>query len=121
MKDEDANRIDAFLTRSGWEQARRSVVAGDASNRRYLRLMMGDGRRAILMDAPAGQGNDTRSFIAIAEHLISHGLSAPAILAAAPEQGLLLLEDLGDALFAREMNADPVSYTHLTLPTKRIV
>ena len=107
MKDDDANRIDAFLARTGWEQARRSVIAGDASNRRYLRLMMGDGRRAILMDAPSGPGNDTGPFIAIAEHLSSHGLSAPAILADAPEQGLLLLEDLGDALFAREMNADP--------------
>jgi len=48
-----------------------------------------------------------RPFIAIARHLHGLGLSAPAILAQDPALGLLLLEDLGDALYARVVAADP--------------
>jgi aminoglycoside/choline kinase family phosphotransferase len=41
------------------------------------------------------------AFIAAAEYLRSRGLSAPEIIAAAPERGLAVLEDLGDDLYAR--------------------
>ena len=58
------------------------------------------------MDAPPEKGEDVRPFIAIAEHLRGLGLSAPEIFAADEEQGLLLLEDLGDALFARVVKGD---------------
>jgi len=46
-----------------------------------------------------------RAFLAVTRHLRALGLSAPAILAEAPDQGLLLLEDLGDALYARVATA----------------
>ena len=85
-----------FLTREGWATARAEPLAGDASTRRYLRLHQGR-RRAILMDATAD--GRTRAFATIASHLHSLGLSAPAILAADHDHHLLLLEDLGDALF----------------------
>ena len=37
MPDRNA-RIDAFLARSGWGEAERVALAGDASQRRYERL-----------------------------------------------------------------------------------
>ncbi|MDZ7710171.1 MAG: phosphotransferase [Roseovarius sp.] len=80
---------------------------GDASNRRYLRLARPDGARAVLMDAPPERGEDVRPFTAIARHLRGLGLSAPAILAEETQTGLLLLEDLGDALYARTLAQAP--------------
>ena len=43
--------MDSFLADAGWAQARRDLLAGDASNRRYDRLTLDDGRTAVLMDA----------------------------------------------------------------------
>lgn len=41
-----------FIAAAGWQNAARTTVAGDASNRRYDRLAMPAGNTAILMDAP---------------------------------------------------------------------
>ena len=98
--------ITAFLAAEGWGAATRHPLAGDASARRYERIGLGS-RRAILMDAPPESGLGTIPFLAVAGWLARAGLSAPAILAAAPERGLVLLEDLGDDLFATLCARDP--------------
>ena len=98
----------AFLTTCGWEGAARVRIAGDASNRSYDRLVGPEGRSAILMDAPPEKGEDVRPFIDAASYLSAHGLSAPQIIASDIQFGFLLLEDLGDALFARVVEKDPV-------------
>ena len=113
MPDRDA-QIDAFLRSAGWGAAERRPLAGDASNRRYLRLVGESGATAVLMDAPPDRGEDVRPFLAIARHLAGIGLSAPAVLAEDTPTGLLLLEDLGDGLFAR-LAGDPA--TEATLYT----
>ena len=51
--------IDAFIDRSGWSAAEVSLLAGDASNRRYFRLASDSGN-AVLMDAPPEKGEDIR-------------------------------------------------------------
>lgn len=84
----------AFLAAHGWGDADILPLAGDASFRRYFRVVDGD-RRAVLMDAPPPH-EDPRPFIAVAEYLSGHGLNAPTILARDLEQGLLLIEDFGD-------------------------
>lgn len=96
----------AFLDRSGWGSADRRPLAGDASNRRYDRLRLG-AATAVLMDNPPGGADDPLAFVAMARHLCGLGLSAPAILAEDTAQGFLLLEDLGDDLFARLLANDP--------------
>lgn len=101
-----ADRKDAFLARAGWAGAGRRFLAGDASARSYDRLARA-GQTAVLMDAPPDQGEDVGPFIAIARHLSAIGLSAPAILAEDRDHGFLLLEDLGDDLFARLTLRDP--------------
>ncbi len=99
--------LQAFLTDSHWQAAERRDLAGDASNRRYERLLHPDGRRAVLMDAPPEKGEFVRPFVAIAKHLTTIGLSAPEILHQDAKHGFLLLEDLGDDLFARVVASDP--------------
>ena len=37
-----AELIDSFLAAKGWDGARRTALAGDASFRRYQRLPLGD-------------------------------------------------------------------------------
>ena len=97
----------AFLQSNGWGTARRAPLAGDASNRRYERLAHPDLGPAVLMDAPPERGEDIRPFLHIAEHLTGLGLSAPHILARDTDHGFLLLEDLGDGLFARVIPDNP--------------
>ncbi|MGZ2255682.1 aminoglycoside phosphotransferase family protein [Roseobacter sp. A03A-229] len=99
--------LDAFIKKAGWSNAERVSLAGDASNRRYDRLTAPDGKRAVLMDAPPEKGEDVRPFVQIAEYLGGIGLSAPHVLAKDEVCGFLLLEDLGDALFARVLEREP--------------
>lgn len=103
-----ATEAEAFLATTDWAGAARAPLAGDASNRRYERLTdPATGRSAVLMDAPPDRGEDVRPFTAIARYLREQGLSAPEIYAEDAETGFLLLEDLGDALFARVLENDP--------------
>ncbi len=93
--------IDAFLNKTDWRGADRVPLAGDASKRRYERLVSKRLGSAILMIAPPALCGSSDPFVTIATHLTSRGYSAPEILASDLSRGLLLLEDLGDDLFAQ--------------------
>ncbi len=95
-----------FLADAGWGDADRRALAGDASARRYERLVRG-AERAVLMDAAPERGESTEAFTRMARWLLSHGYSAPEILAEEHSTGFLLIEDLGDALFARLIAREP--------------
>ncbi|MBB5754014.1 tRNA (adenosine(37)-N6)-threonylcarbamoyltransferase complex ATPase subunit type 1 TsaE [Prosthecomicrobium pneumaticum] len=101
----------AFLDRSGFADARRRPLQGDASTRIYERVAT-EAAKAVLMDAPerkhgpplrhgrsydslAGRAMDVRPFVAMGEALRGLGLSAPARIADDLEAGFLLVEDLG--------------------------
>ncbi|MBM1555355.1 phosphotransferase [Sulfitobacter mediterraneus] len=99
-------RLDQFLAQCGWSDARRELVAGDASNRRYDRLIRANGETAIVMDAPPERGEDVRPFVSIAEFLHRQYLSAPQIYHQDTKDGFLVIEDLGDDLFADLMAKD---------------
>lgn len=101
-------KLEGFLSGAGWGDALRAMLAGDASNRRYLRLIRPTtAERAVLMDAPPERGEDVRPFVRIAEYLSGLGLSAPRVYARDDEAGFLLLEDLGDNLYARVIPRNP--------------
>ncbi len=137
--DRETLRID-FLKAAGLSDAVRQPLAGDASTRRYERLTTADGSSLMLMDqAPAAESlpcdpswtPDQRrasgwnavarlsagrieAFAAVAAHLKSLGLSAPEIPALDAPNGLAVLEDFGDDLFARVI-ADGADETPLYL------
>lgn len=94
------SEIAGFLDQAGWGAAERTMLAGDASFRRYERLQGADGDMAVLMDAPPPQEN-VAPFRDVARLLLSLGLSAPRVLACDTDRGLLLLEDFGDRTFGR--------------------
>ena len=98
--------IAAFLDQSRWQDWTRTPLAGDASARRYLRLSNGQ-QSVILMDAPAQNGESTTPFAQIATFLTEHGFAAPAVLQHDPENGLLLLSDLGRTDYVQWLNHHP--------------
>lgn len=103
----------AFLARHGWDRAEQTSMAGDASTKHYHRLRHKQGQTALLMEWPkgapiSGMENYSRRamlaqamppFLAMTHWLRTLGLSAPKVLAAEPELGLALVEDLGDAAY----------------------
>jgi len=97
----------AFLAKAGWGHAAIVPLAGDASFRRYFRVIDG-ARRAVLMDAPPPH-EDPRPFIAIAEHLTGHGFAAPRILARDLDAGLVLIEDFGDLRVKEHIEERPAA------------
>ena len=130
--DEDrAARIAAFLADAGLATAERRPLAADASTRRYERLIRPGHAPLMLMDAPptaergsgpphadanaraaAGYNALARlsagrvdAFAAAAAWLRGQGLSAPELLAFDVDAGLAVLEDLGDDLYARRIEA----------------
>ncbi|MBL0948838.1 N-acetylmuramate/N-acetylglucosamine kinase AmgK [Brevundimonas sp.] len=116
-----------FLAGAGLAGARRDPLPGDASTRRYERLTTPAGSTLMLMDQapalesppcdPAWTPEERRAhgwnatarlsagrieaFAAVADHLRSVGLSAPEVVALDAGNGLAILEDLGDDLYAR--------------------
>jgi aminoglycoside/choline kinase family phosphotransferase len=94
-----------FLARNGWHGARIEPLAGDASFRRYFRVVR-DGETAVLMDAPPPH-EDPRPFAAVADWLAAIGLTPPPILARDLDAGLLLLGDFGDARLRETLDEAP--------------
>jgi aminoglycoside/choline kinase family phosphotransferase len=118
-----------FLKAAGLAHAAREPLPADASTRRYERLRLPSGSTLMLMDAPplaespvcdpawsaaersrAGWNAMARlaagrvdAFAATAAFLSSQGLSAPAIEALDAGQGLAVIEDFGEGIFARLM------------------
>lgn len=103
-----------FLDTTSFADAERRRIQGDASTRSYERLTAGD-KRALLMISPkrpdgppvrdgkpysaiAHLAEDVKPFVAMANGLRQVGLSAPQILDAELNLGLLLIEDLGSEL-----------------------
>lgn len=107
--------IPVFLAASGWANATRTPLAGDASSRRYERIRRGKDR-AVLMISPASA--EMRRFVEVDDWLLHRGFSAPRILASDPDHGLMLLEDLGDDLIFALLEQSPAReatlYGHAT-------
>ncbi len=98
-----AGMIEAFLEGAGFGAARLDYLSGDASFRRYARLTGGPGP-GMLMDAPPDI-EDVRPWLAVCRHLRDLGFSAPDVIAADVDQGLLVIEDFGDDTFTRVLVA----------------
>ncbi|MEY2926294.1 MAG: hypothetical protein RL367_771 [Pseudomonadota bacterium] len=96
-----------FLRKAGWGDARIEPLAVDASFRRYFRIC-GTAGNAVLMDAPPPH-EDPRPFITMAEWLTGHGFAAPHIFHRDLDQGLVLIEDLGDDRMREAIDAQPAA------------
>ena len=79
-----------------------SPLAGDASFRRYFRVLS-HGQSYVLMDAPP-EKEDVSPFVRICFWLEQSGLNVPSIIAQDQNQGFLLLQDFGDVTWSNYRN-----------------
>ncbi len=93
--------IDQFLADTPWAKAVRRPLDQDASFRQYIRLILDD-QSAMLMDASPPE-KSVSEFAALAKHINAIGVKAPNIFKSDNENGLLLLEDLGDTTFTQAL------------------
>ncbi|MCP5039215.1 MAG: phosphotransferase [Rhodobacteraceae bacterium] len=107
MKTDRQALANTFLNSTGWGRAKCMELSGDASSRHYKRMISKNGETAVLMDVPPDLSATIAPFISIAAHLDELGFSPPKILHVDQKNGFLLLEDLGDDLFARVVIARP--------------
>lgn len=122
---------DEFLRAAGLADARRELLSGDASTRRYERLYRPGKAPLIFMDQPPAlesvvcppgaseaerlalgynaaarlAAGSVAAFVTTAAYLRERGLSAPEIVAHDTAAGLAVLEDLGDGLYASLIEA----------------
>lgn len=90
-----------FNTPEEWHPIRLQSLGSDAGFRRYFRFQQPS--QWLAVDAPPGT-EDSQQFIAIASLIHAQGVHSPAIFAADPNQGFLLVEDMGDNLLFRAAN-----------------
>ncbi len=97
--------INNFLRTSGLKDCERIKIPGDASFRRYERIISG-GREYILMDSPPDT-EDVKPFIKVGGILLNLNLSSPKIFYRDIDNGFLLLEDFGDNKFNNIFKKNP--------------
>jgi hypothetical protein len=100
-------RIDAYLERSGLAQRSPRVMAltGDASDRRYFRVLLPDMPSIVLSLYAAPFDFDALSFVNVARLLDQMPVPIPTVLGHADDIGVLALEDLGDVTLQAHLGA----------------
>lgn len=121
--------IRKFLDQVGMGDSDRFFLLGDASTRTYERVLFAGSDPLILMNSPrqsdgpiikdgktyseiAHLAEDVVPFVAIAELLEGFGLTSPKILHASIDDGILVVEDLGDEQPIDDQNI-PISERYL--------
>jgi aminoglycoside/choline kinase family phosphotransferase len=100
-------RIDRYLEDSGLAGANPRVVplTGDASDRRYFRVIPADGPSIVLSLHAGPIDFASLPFARVAELFQSVPLPVPAILGHSDELGILALQDLGDVTLQAHLGA----------------
>lgn len=112
------NKLEQLLRKNLNSKAKLAEVVklhGDASYRTYYRAILSDGTTYVIMQMPEGKssvseeitnfkGNiDELPFINIAKYLSKLGLPIPAVLHYDEQSRIMILDDLGDRLMAKEV------------------
>ena len=93
--------IDTFLTRALKSPAFKVYsLAGDASNRRYYRVVLDHNSWVLMRWEPFDPKN--YPFLSVLEHFAKNNVRVPKVIHMSPEEGLVLLEDLGDLTLERK-------------------
>jgi N-acetylmuramate 1-kinase len=109
-----------FLLQTAHAQSKRSFFEGDASSRRYERLVSASGEMCLLMDMPqrpdgpivkhgkpysaiAHLAESITAVVAVNSHLVSLGYSAPRVLQSDLPTGFGLIEPLGFNVYGKMM------------------
>jgi aminoglycoside/choline kinase family phosphotransferase len=100
-------RIDRYLRASGLVARRPKVVplTGDASDRRYFRILLSDGESVVLALHAGAIEFASLPFANVAELLHAVPLPVPTILGHSDADGVIALADLGDVTLQAHLGA----------------
>jgi aminoglycoside/choline kinase family phosphotransferase len=76
-------------------------LAGDASNRQYHRIVVGE-QSYVLMSWEPFTDLDNYPFLNVLRHFAKHEVGVPQVISTEPSLGQILLEDLGDLTLERK-------------------
>jgi aminoglycoside/choline kinase family phosphotransferase len=101
------DRIDRYLNDSGLiaRDARVVPLTGDASDRKYFRLILNEGPSIVLALHAGPIVFVDLPFANVAELMQRIGLPVPAVLGHSDELGILALQDLGDVTLQAHVGA----------------
>jgi aminoglycoside/choline kinase family phosphotransferase len=101
------DRIQTFLARSSpaGREAKVVPLTGDASDRRYFRVLFRDEAPQVLAVHPGPIDFDALPFVNVARLLSSMPVPVPRILDHSRELGIIALEDLGDVTLQAHVGA----------------
>jgi aminoglycoside/choline kinase family phosphotransferase len=100
-------RIDAFLTATGLSTRGAKVVplTGDASDRRYFRVLLLDEPPQVLAVHPGPIDFAALPFVNVARLLSAMPVPVPQILGYSDHHGIIALQDLGDVTLQAHLGA----------------
>jgi aminoglycoside/choline kinase family phosphotransferase len=101
--------IRGYLDRHRINAARIMPLTGDASDRRYFRVLPTDGESFVLAVHAAPFEYDTLPFVNTAALFATLPVPVPRILGHAGDLGVLALEDLGDVTLQAHVGAAPAA------------
>ena len=109
--------LEALLNRAGIGLGNDVLycLAGDGSDRIFVRLVAADGGRflAVMPSRLNAKGQDeARAAYHLGRHFFAAGVAVPEIIAFDETSGLLLMEDLGDELLFHRLQRCPAETEH---------
>src|SRR6185503_18627487 len=104
---EAKEKIDGYLTRSGLSSRAPRVVplTGDASDRRYFRVLLPDSGSIVLSLHASPFEFEKLPFVNVARLLAAMPVPIPTVLGHADDLGVLALADLGDVTLQAHLGA----------------
>jgi N-acetylmuramate 1-kinase len=101
------SRINQYLTEAGLASRNPRVVplTGDASDRRYFRVLMRDGPSQVLAVHPQAIEFERLPFANVARLMSRMPVPVPAILGHSDPLGIIALQDLGDVTLQAHLGA----------------
>jgi aminoglycoside/choline kinase family phosphotransferase len=101
--------VDGYLDRHQVANARVVPLTGDASDRRYFRILPKSGESFVLAVHAAPFDYDKLPFVNTARLLAEMPVPVPKILGHAADLGVLALEDLGDVTLQAHLGSAPAA------------
>jgi aminoglycoside/choline kinase family phosphotransferase len=101
--------VSTYLARRGLGAPRVVALTGDASDRRYFRILPGDGSSFVLAVYAAPFAYETLPFVNTAALFAAMPVPVPRILGHADDLGVLAQEDLGDVTLQAHLGSAPAA------------
>jgi aminoglycoside/choline kinase family phosphotransferase len=100
-------QVTTYLARTGLAKSSVLSLTGDASDRKYFRVLQPGGSSIVLALHSEAFNPATLPFLQVADLFMAMPLPVPSILDRAGDLGILALEDLGDVTLQAHLGAAP--------------